>query len=208
MTMHSSPTPNPCPTCGLKFQCICHQRPQLNSRLNILLLTHENEYSRENNTGKLLSQTMSNVMTRTWLRGIAPDDVDKRLTSPDWQTVLVFPSEHSHPVDTFISQSNTSADKSKTLFIIIDATWQEAKKMHRRTEWLKALPHVHLTPQEDSYYSLRRNQSRGHLCTCEVVIELLKVGCDENDALQLQTYFNTYIDVYRADKCGHTFKVK
>ncbi|QSA20154.1 DTW domain-containing protein, partial [Vibrio furnissii] len=33
-------------------------------------------------------------------------------------------------------------------FILLDGTWQEAKKMERKSPWLKDLPRVALSPQQ------------------------------------------------------------
>ncbi|PMH45449.1 DTW domain-containing protein [Vibrio sp. 10N.286.49.B3] len=193
--------PAPCPNCGFVHQCICASVPILTSPIHLALLMHENEVSRETNTGKLLQQTLTNCTQHIWQRKTPPSELIKLINSPDYHAMILFPSEESQLIST-VSTSET-VDKPIPLFIILDATWQEAKKMIRRSAWLQALPHVHFETEQTSRYSLRRNQHQGHLCTCEVGAELLKQTGSDQEADKLMAYFEHYLAVYQADRCGH-----
>lgn len=217
-----------CPQCGFHHQCICDEIPQIESPLSIALLMHENELQRETNTGRLLLQTLPNCSQYTWQRREPPLDLIAMLKQQATHAYVLFPSEHSIDVTTL---KNTRANQNATnvtctndfkgstiidnsyegnyiqpLFIILDATWQEARKMFRRSPWLKALPQVHLSSNVTSRYQLRRNQDDGHLCTCEVAIELLNQLGDPQSGDQLNRYFEHYLKVFKADKCGHKLK--
>ena len=100
----------------------------------------------------------------------------------------------------------TQAQSRKPLFIILDGTWQEAKKMLNKSSWLQAVPQVHLDITSESSYTLRRNQDSGHLCTCEVGIELLKSLGESEPAKLIDDYYQHYLKVFHADKCGHALK--
>ncbi|WP_157618876.1 DTW domain-containing protein, partial [Vibrio sp. HI00D65] len=73
--------------------------------------------------------------------------------------------------------------------------WQEAKKMLNKSPWLQTIPQVHLDVTSESSYTLRRNQDSGHLCTCEVGIELLKTLDETQSAEQIENYYQHYLKV-------------
>ncbi len=196
-------TLSPCTGCGLTHQCICHLIPKLDSQCHILLLSHANELQRPTNTGKLLSNTLANTKVAVWERGCKAEEVDARLVNKVWKSIILFPAP-DNTVSTIGNQKE--CEQEKTLYIILDATWQEAKKMYRKTPWLQALPHLELETQSDSTYSLRRNQESGHLCTCEVGIELLHSNGEQHNAQRLQEYFEYYLKAFKADKSGHALK--
>lgn len=72
-------------------------------------------------------------------------------------------------------------------FIVLDATWQEARKMERKSPWLADV-RVHLTTDHVSAYRLRRNQQPGNLCTLEVGLMLLRHFNAEASAEALSSF--------------------
>jgi DTW domain-containing protein YfiP len=72
---------------------------------------------------------------------------------------LVFPSD-----DKNISQKVCEISQRLLYLVLIDATWQEARKMFNQSPYLKALPKVLLINSPKSIYPLRRNQIEGGLC--------------------------------------------
>ena len=193
-----------CQRCGFIHQCICQHIPTLESSVTIALLTHENELRRDTNTGKLLQQTLPNCCSYIWQRKEAPADLMVLLNDDEIQAMLLFPSEQS--IDVTEITANHDAAAKRVLFIILDGTWQEAKKMMNKSPWLQTIPQVHLTPDLDSAYTLRRNQDAGHLCTCEVGSLLLSQLGETEQAQQLNQYFHHYLKVFQADKSGHALK--
>ena len=77
--------------------------------------------------------------------------------------------------------------------MLIDATWQEARKMYNQSPYLKALPKVSLVDAPKSIYPLRRNQIEGGLCTAECVIHLLTESENVIEAQQLSQLLMTFI---------------
>ncbi|MFV0575793.1 MAG: tRNA-uridine aminocarboxypropyltransferase [Vibrio sp.] len=181
-----------CPTCGLTYQCICAHAPQIQSDIQIALLTHPKELDRPTNTGKLLLQTLPNCQLHVWDRVNPPAELLDQISQQP--TYLLFPSDDALPIQTTINQNETA------LFIVLDGTWQEAKKMLNKSPWLKTLPKVMLAEQNASNYSLRRNQESGNLCTCEVGIELLQQLDNQTDIKPLQSYFELFLEVFEDDR--------
>ncbi|MGS0681942.1 DTW domain-containing protein [Shewanella sp. 125m-7] len=79
--------------------------------------------------------------------------------------------------------TNDVTSLPKTL-VILDATWQEARKMLRQSPYLKAANTYSLTNTPESQFTLRRNQVEGGLCTLECIIELFKQA-DMHDEAQV-----------------------
>ncbi len=197
-------TTQACVGCGLRFQCICDAAPHIEAPFRLMLLMHPNEQHRDTNTGKLLAQTLSSVEQYVWHRTEPPQALMACIQARDIYPVLLFPSEQS--VSLREQRMAAHQQNKQPLFIILDATWQEARKMVNKSPWLKAMPTLSLDINTQSRYSLRRNQQQGSLCTCEVGIALLEEWQQEQEAKDLHRYFNHYLAAYQADKSGHALK--
>ncbi|MDV7106064.1 DTW domain-containing protein [Vibrio sp. TH_r3] len=189
----------PCPKCGFHFNCICQYSPNLISTSQFVLLLHPNEHYRLTNTGKLVQQSLSSCLSFTWDRVNPPQALLKLIADKQYNTVLLFPNNESQP----ISQETIHHSGKASLFIILDSTWQEAKKMVRKSPWLQSLVTTHLLPVNNSAYTLRRNQQDGNLCTCETVTELLHLLGESDNAKKLDDFFHLYLNTYKADKNKH-----
>jgi DTW domain-containing protein YfiP len=188
-----------CTKCGFSFNCICQQLVNVNSPFNFILLTHENELKRKTNTGKLLLQCFSNSKRIIWKRGMSP------LTSS--RNMVLFPCDTALPINQESFQTTELDSSTPINLILIDSTWQEAKKILRQTPWLDKLPKVALSQSSRSSYTLRRNQSDGHLCTFEVAIEALNEwGGFESQVCSLKELMVNYQKTFQADRCGHTLR--
>ncbi|MCZ0742976.1 DTW domain-containing protein [Vibrio diabolicus] len=194
----------PCPNCGFQFNCMCSLVPKLTSEHNILLLMHPNELTRDTNTGQLLEQCQLNIERVTWDRKQPPVELLARLADPSLYPVLLFPSEESVTLEHVALQSQ---QQTKTpLFIILDATWQEARKMINKSRWLESIPTMALSTSADSQYQLRRNQQQGNLCTFEVAAHLLGQLGEQNNQQKMLTFFAHYLALFQAEKSGHALK--
>ncbi|MEF1312073.1 tRNA-uridine aminocarboxypropyltransferase [Vibrio mytili] len=195
--------PSLCTHCGFQYQCICPLLPQLNSEHALMLLLHPNELKRDTNTGKLLQKCRLNVEQALWDRKQPPAELLARLADPSLYPVILFPHQTSQTLEQVTEQSKSQ--QRKPLFIILDATWQEARKMINKSRWLEDIPMLELSAQGDSQYQLRRNQQQGNLCTFEVAAQLLgQLGEKENQQLML-SFFARYLPIFHAEKSGHGF---
>ncbi|WP_322803317.1 tRNA-uridine aminocarboxypropyltransferase [Vibrio alfacsensis] len=197
-------TQQPCPLCGFQFNCICSLLPKLSSEHELMLLIHPNEQARDTNTGKLLIQCQLNVTRVVWERKCPPAEWSTLFADPSLLPVLLFPSEESLTLEQVQKQSHQQ--NRKPMFIILDATWQEARKMINKSRWLEDIATMGLVSQANSQYQLRRNQQDGNLCTFEVAAQLLgQLGEHENQQ-QMLDFFQHYIPHFQAEKSGHALK--
>ncbi|PFG58757.1 DTW domain-containing protein YfiP [Vibrio sp. ES.051] len=194
----------PCPHCGFQFNCICSLLPTLTSEHTILLLMHPNELARDTNTGKLLQYCHCNVEQSVWDRKQPPAELLVRFADPTLYPVLLYPSKDSVTLEQVSRQSQQQ--NKKPLFIVLDATWQEARKMINKSRWLEGIPAMGLSTQADSQYRLRRNQQQGNLCTFEVVAHLLGQLGEQDNQKQMLNVFTHYLAAFQAEKSGHVLK--
>jgi DTW domain-containing protein YfiP len=190
----------PCLKCGLTFQCICHKIPILDSKLHLSLLTHENEFNRDTNTGRWLLEALPECQRYQWQRNRQDLALISRLSQPDQLSFLLYPSPDSIPLQHALLECGPQRSPH---FILLDATWQEARKMERKSPWLDDVIRVSFSPSQPSSYQLRKNQKSDHLCTLEVVVELLKNLGEVDNSKQLDHFFHFMMKSYLADKSGH-----
>ena len=79
--------------------------------------------------------------------------------------------------------------------VVIDGTWFLAKKIYDAHAWLRALPHVSLTPSRPSGYRIRREPQAHCLATLEAIVDALRILEPETAGLDgLLDAFATMID--------------
>ncbi|MCV5341910.1 DTW domain-containing protein, partial [Escherichia coli] len=85
-----------------------------------------------------LEQCQLNIERVIWDRKQPPAELLARLADPSLYPVLLFPSEESVTLEHVALQSQQQT--KNPLFIILDATWQEARKMINKSRWLESIP--------------------------------------------------------------------
>lgn len=150
--------------------------------MQIILLTHSREVSKKTNTGQLVQRFIPHTQTIIWQR----TQPDKKLLQliKTGKTALVYPSDEDDYAATHYDFEN---------YILIDSTWQEARKIYNRSPYLQNLPRIQLTVHNQSKYTLRRNQLEGGLCTAECAIEILLTKGKIKLANELQNSFNNFL---------------
>ena len=154
--------------------------------MKLILLTHSREIQKASNTGQLVQKVVANTQIIIWQR-TQPDQSLLDLINSE-KTVLLYP-EVNEPDDE-VSIVNVADFEN---FILIDSTWQEARKIFNRSPYLQSLPRVQLSAELSSSYHLRRNQVEGGMCTAECVVELLRVKGDVDLADELEEEFFSFI---------------
>jgi len=149
--------------------------------MKIFLLTHERELLRTSNTGVLVQSVAPEIVERIiWARN-----------TPD--TSLLDAINHKNAVLLYpVDDADAAPIESFENIILLDATWQEARKMFNKSPYLKSLPRAHIKPRQISQYQLRRNQPEGGLCTAECVVEILVAKNHLDIAERLDTAFRLF----------------
>ncbi|MFT6691131.1 MAG: DTW domain-containing protein YfiP, partial [Colwellia sp.] len=161
------------------------------------LLTHERELHRATNTGALAIESANNIVKRILWERINPNKDLIRLIDNNEVVLLYSKGESSPAISPVTPTVVTSLLSSVTIekyenIIIIDATWQESKKIFNQSPYLKNAPQFTLKTENDSVYKLRANQPKGGLCTIECIIEVLKLKGQVKLAAVLSLKFSQF----------------
>ncbi len=170
-----------CNKCGLPIiNCICDRAPKIKTDANIWILSTEKEFYRPSNTARLL-KLINPYSTEIflWERTKIPEKLVANLNNEIYEIFLLFPTENSETRSRKVEYK--SQDKIP-VFIIIDGTWKEARKIFRKSSYLENLPIISLDPNFKSNYDLRRGAQDGNLCTIEAAIEVLKINHEIENA--------------------------
>ncbi|MNT44825.1 DTW domain protein [compost metagenome] len=106
----------------------------------------------------------------------------------------MFPGEYAEPAR--VVDRVDRAEGKRPLFILLDATWTEARKMFRKSPYLDRFPVLSLTPEQISRYRLRRSTREEHLCTAEVAALCLDLAGDEQAGGALDAYLDVFTERY------------
>lgn len=189
-----------CEGCRLvPSHCLCALRPALNTRAGVCLLMADIEPLKPTNTGWLVADVVPDTFAFGWARTEVDPALLALLADPQWQPYVVFPEQYVEPGRAVVHEVQPAADPVSTrrpLFILLDATWTEARKMFRRSPYLEAFPVLSLQPQQLSAYQLRRSVREGQLCTSEVSSLCLELAGDARAAQTLQAYLAVFTHHY------------
>lgn len=151
--------------------------------MHIWLLTHSEELKKANGTGQLISTHLTSLSSVIVWQRSEPAKALEAL--PKDKTLLIYPSLAAPEAETpEIKLEPHNAEH----FIILDGTWQQARKMYNRSPYLHSFQTYEIRG-ESSQYRRRRNQLKSGLCTAESAIYLLKQQCLSLEAQQLENAF-------------------
>jgi hypothetical protein len=114
---------------------------------------------------------------------------------------VVFPQQYAAPercLQDAAQLSQATATKIP-LFVMLDGTWREAKKMFK-SAYLETLPVLGIQPAQASRYALREAAHLHQLCTAEVAIEVLEMAGEITAKKQLADYFSQFRRAYLVGK--------
>lgn len=191
-----------CPGCRLVgSHCVCALRPQVAVRSGVCLIMGDIEALKPSNTGWLVADLVADTFAFGWSRTAVDPALLAMLTDPQWQPYLVFPGEYAEAervVTQLLSGSHPEAAPApggkRPLFVLLDGTWAEARKMFRKSPYLDHLPVLSLHPDAVSGYRLRRSSRADQFCTAEVAALCLDLAGEPHAADTL----NAWLDVFSA----------
>jgi DTW domain-containing protein YfiP len=184
-----------CAGCRLVVShCLCALRPAVPVRAGVCLIMADIEALKPSNTGWLVADVVPDTFAFGWARTEVDPALLALLADEQWQPYLVFP-EAFVPGGRVVSQVQPATPHStskRPLFVLLDATWPEARKMFRKSPYLDKLPVLSLQSEQLSAYKLRRSQQDHHFCTSEVAALCLALA---DEPLAAQT-LSAYLDVF------------
>lgn len=151
--------------------------------MKFILLTHEREISKKSGTGKLVKKVLGDdCKILQWSR-VEPDnylenDIDVS------KSALLYPNKCNNEINIEDIEN----------FILLDGTWQEARKIYNKTPYLKKFSKININETKQSIYNKRRNQVEGGLCTAESVISILNSIGEQHLAKQLEDELHLFLE--------------
>lgn len=195
-----------CEQCRVaKKHCICAHRPTTQSELGFALLMYDAEVLKPSNTGWLIADLVPNTFAYLWHRTEVDSNLLVLLNDEQWQPFLVFPKQYaSAQQQVFEHQLPELQPQKKPLFILLDASWKEAKKMFRKSPYLAQLPVISLnfsdqTMQAD--YQLRKAANKGQFATVEVAAKLAELAGEQHTSSLLAAWFEVFKYHYQLSVC-------
>lgn len=194
-----------CNNCGLPtVNCICNLAEKIKTDAHFWFLTSAKEFNRPSNTArlmKLLNPEATEIYL--WERTKKPIELISKINSGNYEVYLLFPAEDEELKNRQVSYRRAGKIPA---FIILDGTWKEARKIYRKSEYLKNLSIISLEPVGNSRFDLRKGADLGNLCTIEAAIEILKLNGEGVNATKTEKYFKLFLRSYKAGACGHQLK--
>ena len=184
----------------LPSHCMCALRPTVPTRAGVCLLMADIEPLKPSNTGWLIADVVADTFAFGWARTETDPDLLVLLSDPQWQAYVVFPGEYVAPERVVHSVRQPEARGvdagRRPLFILLDATWSEARKMFRKSPYLDHLPVLSLKPDQMSRYKLRRSRRDDHFCTSEVAALCLSLAGESVAEQVLEAYLDVFTHHY------------
>jgi DTW domain-containing protein YfiP len=180
---------------------MCALRPAVPTRAGVCLVMADIEALKPSNTGWLIADVVADTFAFEWARTEVDPGLLALLADPQWQPYLVFPGE-------FVAAERVVADVApaaagdnnstarRPLFVLLDATWPEARKMFRKSPYLNHLPVLSLQSEQLSRYKLRRSQRDAHFCTSEVAALCMELAGETHAAQTLEAYLDVFTNHY------------
>jgi DTW domain-containing protein YfiP len=185
-----------CAGCRLVLShCLCALRPAVPTQAGVCLIMCDIEPLKPSNTGWLIADVVADTAAFGWARTEVDPALLAMLADPQWQPYLVFPGEFVAAERVVTDVSSMQAGK-RPLFVLLDATWPEARKMFRKSPYLDHLPVLSLQPEQLSRYRLRRSKREDHFCTSEVAALCMELAGESHAAQTLEAYLDVFTTHY------------
>lgn len=198
-----------CYGCGLpQTVCICDRVEALKvktMRVHLHIVMHEKEMGRKTNTARLAAFIMEPwTHLYIWRRQAPPLELLALINNDKADVCLLYPGREDDPVFDLsrLNQGPDNEESEDVHIVIIDGTWQEAKKIFNKSPYLQALPRLEIQVDSPSQFTLRRNQKPGHLCTSEAIAEALKKVKEKEAGEKLETLTSLYLKKYEIGRSG------
>ena len=190
-----------CAGCRLvPSHCMCALRPSVPTRAGVCLLMADIEPLKPSNTGWLVADVVADTFAFGWARTETDPALLSLLRDRQWQPYVVFPGEYAAPERVVHAVQPPDPAGASTgrrpLFVLLDGTWSEARKMFGRSPYLTSLPVLSLQPDRISGYKLRRSRRDDHFCTSEVAALCLALAGEDAAAQTLTAYLDVFTHHY------------
>ncbi|MDU0114709.1 tRNA-uridine aminocarboxypropyltransferase [Psychrosphaera aquimarina] len=142
--------------------CLCSYLQPVKHKTRIIILQHPSEVKNAKNTVRLLTLLSDNIATYIGESETDFLEIKQLVTANPEHYAVIFPSEKSRPINSdpkVISEVNN--------IILIDGTWNKAKKIMYQNPWLSPLMHLTFAIGTETEYKIRKSNFKGGMSTLE-----------------------------------------
>ncbi len=183
--------------------CICNMTPKVNSKVSFLLLMYDTEVMKPSNTGRLIADVVPDTHAYLWSRTEPNQELLALLKDEKYQPYVVFPKQYARAEQEVIEGDIPVINGKIPLFVMLDGSWREAKKMYRKSPYLADFPLVSFDPEVEnidgisSRYHIRKAANENQLATAEVAARVLAMAGEERNAQVLDLWFDVFSFQYQ-----------
>ncbi|USH01044.1 DTW domain-containing protein [Grimontia kaedaensis] len=178
--------------------CICEEKVTHVTNAAFLLVMYDDEVLKPSNTGRLIADTVQDTFAYIWSRTEPSKEMLDLVNDPKWQPFVVFPAQYAEPER--VAREPLTEEGKRPLFILIDGTWQEAKKIFRKSPWLDNFPVLSIKAEALSRYGVREANGESQLATAEVAAKVLALNGDTIASQSLDAWFDVFREHYLTGK--------
>ena len=149
-----------------KDLCLCPHIKPTDSPIDLMLLQHPRERKMTINTGRIVKLGINNAKIYYGVNFDKESSFIKDLEATEGEVGILFPSPDAIPME--------EAPRTLKKLIVVDGTWNEAKKMLHRSTCLHKIQNYSIAPQEKSNYRIRKAHADYCLSTVEATVALLR----------------------------------
>ncbi|EJF7713032.1 DTW domain-containing protein [Providencia rettgeri] len=191
-----------CQYCLLPIpQCLCQDTVSSQVKSQFCLIMFDGEVFKPSNTGKLIADILPDTLAFQWSRTEPDTQLLAALQDTSRQPYLIFPESYAQNERVVVNEP-TLSDKP-ALFILLDGTWPEARKMFRKSPYLNDIPILSINTKARTDYLLRTPSKEEQHCTAEVAATVLELAGDLDASQQLFSHFNLFRQKYLEGKPHH-----
>lgn len=140
-------------------------------------MRHPNERRRSVGTASLVASSLTNFALYNGINFSQHKGFLSEIEGANRGEVgLLFPGPGAQPLD--------SAPATLRTLLLLDGTWNDAKKIYRLTQPLQQLPKYSLLPAAPSRYQIRKTIHPSYLSTIEAVAEALRIRGEPRESYQ------------------------
>ena len=206
-----------CEHCQLaEVNCICALRSPACTKANFVIIMHDAEVLKPSNTARLIADVVPNTQAFIWSRTEPNEALLKLLADPQYFPVVIFPAQYAAESRTvLINQvpelTNQVSDRAQNefsevktpLFILLDGSWREAKRMFRKSPYLDKFPVLSITSASEDKMGnyIRAAEVENQFSTAQVAAQVLALNGEEIAAQHLFLWFDLFNFQYQKSVC-------
>ena len=154
------------------LMCICRDITPVATRFRLLILQHPVESRRTISTARIVSLSVTGSRLLVGVDFTNNSELARWVAPSEGPSYLVYPERGAPQVEELVEKEQGWPGLSP-LFILIDGTWGQAKKIKNQNPVLASIPRVGMRPDFESNYRIRKQPRANCLSTVEATALLL-----------------------------------